>query len=240
MKNFSGLLHAITALPDNTQLVLAGEGSLADALRREAAALGIADRVKFIGYEPNLLRWMQAADGFTLSSHWEGLPLTLLEAGACGLPCVSTAVAGATEIVAEGQTGFLAPAGSTEALSAAMTRLMRLSDAARQAMGEKARRARGSAIQPAARAGPLGGALRGTSGTANRLAENVNPAGTHQPRRLEKICFRMRRRTKPPHSKCGIGLFRKAQPGRLKFLRDVIERGEIRRIPTRNARSFCA
>lgn len=140
VKNFSGLLHAITALPDNTQLVLAGEGSLADALRREAAALGIADRVKFIGYEPNLLRWMQAADGFTLSSHWEGLPLTLLEAGACGLPCVSTAVAGATEIVAEGQTGFLAPAGSTEALSAAMTRLMRLSDAARQAMGEKARR----------------------------------------------------------------------------------------------------
>jgi glycosyltransferase involved in cell wall biosynthesis len=139
VKNFSRLLRAIAALPDNAQLVLAGEGSLGDALRQEAAALSIADRVKFTGYEPNLLRWMQAAHGFVLSSHWEGLPLALLEAGSCGLPCVSTAVAGATEIVAESQTGFLAPAGDTEALTAAMTHLIHLRAAERLAMGEAAR-----------------------------------------------------------------------------------------------------
>ena len=139
VKNFSALLQAFVALPKHAGLVIAGSGSQAEALSAQAREFGIESSVRFPGHQSNLLRWMQAADAFALSSHWEGLPMSLLEAGACGLPCVSTAVAGATEIVLEGQTGFLAPAGNQMALNAAMHRLMTISASERQAMGEAAR-----------------------------------------------------------------------------------------------------
>ena len=139
VKNFSALLQAFVALPKHAGLVIAGSGSQAEALSSQAREFGIESSVRFPGQQSNLLRWMQAADAFALSSHWEGLPMSLLEAGACGLPCVSTAVAGATEIVLEGQTGFLAPAGNQMALNAAMHRLMTMSASERQAMGEAAR-----------------------------------------------------------------------------------------------------
>ena len=139
VKNFSALLQAIATLPQHARLVIAGSGSQAEALSAQARDFGIESSVRFPGHQSNLLRWMQAADAFALSSHWEGLPMSLLEAGACGLPCVSTAVAGATEIVLEGQTGFLVPAGNQRELNAAMHRLMTMSASERQAMGEAAR-----------------------------------------------------------------------------------------------------
>jgi glycosyltransferase involved in cell wall biosynthesis len=139
VKNFSALLQAIATLPQHARLVIAGSGSQAEALSAQARDFGIESSVRFPGHQSNLLRWMQAADAFALSSHWEGLPMSLLEAGACGLPCVSTAVAGATEIVLEGQTGFLVPTGNQRELNAAMHRLMTMSASERQAMGEAAR-----------------------------------------------------------------------------------------------------
>jgi glycosyltransferase involved in cell wall biosynthesis len=139
VKNFPALLRAIARLPGRARLVIAGGGSQAEALWSQARTLGIEGRVRFPSYLPNLLRWMQAADGFALSSHWEGLPMSLLEAGACGLPCVSTAVAGATEIVLDGQTGFLAPAGDEKELCEAMRRLMAMEANERHAMGAAAR-----------------------------------------------------------------------------------------------------
>lgn len=139
VKNFPALLEAMTALPQCARAVIAGSGSQAEALRTLARSMGIENSVRFLGHQSNLLRWMQAADGFALSSHWEGLPMTLLEAGACGLPCVSTAVAGATEIILEGQTGLLVPAGDQNALNEAMRRLMAMSASERLAMGNAAR-----------------------------------------------------------------------------------------------------
>jgi glycosyltransferase involved in cell wall biosynthesis len=139
VKNFPALLKAIAALPQLARLVIAGSGSQAEALWALARSLGIESSVRFPGHQSNLLRWMQAADGFALSSHWEGLPLSLLEAGACGLPCVSTAVAGATEIVLDGQNGFLVPAGNQNELNEAMRRMMTMNANERQAMGEAAR-----------------------------------------------------------------------------------------------------
>lgn len=139
VKNFSLLLRVISALPPHARLVIAGSGSQAEALWSQARALGIEGRIRFLGYQSDLLRWMQAADGFALSSLWEGLPMSLLEAGACGLPCVSTAVAGATEIVLDQQTGFLVPPADEETLRQAMLRLMEMSPASRQAMGQAAR-----------------------------------------------------------------------------------------------------
>ena len=70
---------------------------------------------------------MQAADGFVLCSRWEGLPMALLEAGACGVPTVATDVPGTREAVMDGQTGLLAAPGNGMALEGAMSRMMRMS-----------------------------------------------------------------------------------------------------------------
>jgi glycosyltransferase involved in cell wall biosynthesis len=82
---------------------------------------------------------MQAADGFVLSSRYEGLPMVLLEAGACGLPAVATDVPGTREAIVHGETGWLAPAGDSDQLAAAMSSLMQTSPMKRRAIGEQAR-----------------------------------------------------------------------------------------------------
>ena len=140
VKNFPALLSAFAALPANAHLVIAGSGSQAEALWSRTRDLGIENRVRFPGYQANLLRWMQAADGFVLPSLCEGLPISLLEAGACGLAAVSTAVAGATEILVNELTGFLAADSTPEALSATMQRLMETCGESRRSMGKSARR----------------------------------------------------------------------------------------------------
>jgi glycosyltransferase involved in cell wall biosynthesis len=80
---------------------------------------------------------MRAADGFVAASLWEGLPMSLLEAAACALPAVATDVPGLRDAVRPGETGFLAKAGDSNALAAAMRRLMAAET--RAAMGAQAR-----------------------------------------------------------------------------------------------------
>ena len=98
-------------VPDPARLLIAGAGPLQSELIQLAARLGLERRVRFLGFEPDIKRWMQAADGFVLSSRWEGLPMGLLEAAACGLPAVATCVPGTPEVIVDGQTGWLTPAG---------------------------------------------------------------------------------------------------------------------------------
>jgi glycosyltransferase involved in cell wall biosynthesis len=92
-----------------------------------------------LGFEPNVERLMQAADGFALSSRYEGLPMVLLEAGACGVPAVATDVPGTREVVIDGVNGFLGRAGDPCSLGEAMTRLMSMPADQRFEMGERAR-----------------------------------------------------------------------------------------------------
>jgi glycosyltransferase involved in cell wall biosynthesis len=119
--------------------VIAGSGPEDAALRQLATQLRIEQRVIFLGFVTHLQRWMQAADGFVLSSLWEGLPMTLIEAAACALPAVATRVAGSSEVIAENETGFLCQPASAAALREAMGRLMRLNAGEQRAMGEQAR-----------------------------------------------------------------------------------------------------
>lgn len=140
VKDYPTLLRAMIEVPEPGRLVIAGAGPEEGRLRGMAAELGIESRVRFLGFEPDVLTWMQAADAVVLASRWEGLPMTLLEAGACGLAAVATDVAGSREIVADGETGFLAPAGDAVALGTVMKRMMCLDANERLAMGQKARR----------------------------------------------------------------------------------------------------
>jgi glycosyltransferase involved in cell wall biosynthesis len=140
VKDYPALLWAMMEVPRAAHLVVAGAGPEETRLRRLAIEFGLESRVRFLGFEPEVLGWMQAADAFVLASRWEGLPMSLLEAGACALPAVATDVAGSREIIVHGETGFLAPAGNSLALRSAMIRTMRVGTAARCAMGQRARR----------------------------------------------------------------------------------------------------
>ena len=86
-------------LPSNARLVIAGEGPLKSQLNALVKTLALGDRVLFPGFQIDVLRWMRAADGFVLSSRWEGLPIALLEACACELPAVITDIPGAREVL---------------------------------------------------------------------------------------------------------------------------------------------
>ena len=106
--------------------VLVGEGkddSTLEQLRRLAADLGIAAKTHFIGYRSELLPVYAAFDMFLLTSRREGLPNSILEAMALGLPVVTTDVAGARELVANGCTGYVLPQGDHAGLARALITL---------------------------------------------------------------------------------------------------------------------
>jgi glycosyltransferase involved in cell wall biosynthesis len=117
-----------------TRLFVAGTGPLAEALGQQAASADVDGRLTFLGFRPDLPALMQAADAFVLSSHWEGLPMVLLEAAASSLPIVATEVAGSRAAVREGVNGFIVAPGQPASLAAAMLRLMELPQEAQQAM----------------------------------------------------------------------------------------------------------
>lgn len=107
-------------------LAAAGAGEMREPLERRAAELGIADRVRFVGKveHDRVGRWMAAGDVFVLPSYSEGLPTVVCEAMNCGVPVVATAVDGTPEIVRDGETGLLVPAGDAAALADALARVL--------------------------------------------------------------------------------------------------------------------
>jgi len=103
--------------------LIIGDGSLEAELRALAAELGVDRTVTFVGRTDDVRPYLELADIFVLSSKWEGLPLSLLEAMAYGLPCVATDLAGNREVVAHGDTGLIVKSGSPEALAEAVLSL---------------------------------------------------------------------------------------------------------------------
>ena len=139
VKDYPTLLKAFARIPESGRLAIAGAGPLEEELQGLVWDLHLGNRVRFLGFEPDVLRWLQAADGFVLASRWEGLPLAVLEASACGLAVVATDVAGTREVVLSGQTGLLTVAGDAHALSASMMRIMRMDSPERARMGSRGR-----------------------------------------------------------------------------------------------------
>jgi glycosyltransferase involved in cell wall biosynthesis len=109
----------------NARLVIVGGGPDEGAIRDAVSAHGLSDRVVLAGRQPeaNVLEAMAQAHLFVLSSLAEGLPVVLMEALALELPVVAPAIAGIPELVADGETGLLFPAGKWEELADRMATL---------------------------------------------------------------------------------------------------------------------
>jgi len=140
-KDYSTLLAAVRNIstPD-FQVLIAGQGPLLDSLRAECRELGLEQKIRFLGTTENMRQLYAAADGFVMSSVFEGLSAALLEASAMTLPAVVTAVGGNTEIVTDSKTGYVVPPSDAVSLGEAMARLMNLSSEARHSFGQAARK----------------------------------------------------------------------------------------------------
>jgi glycosyltransferase involved in cell wall biosynthesis len=126
--------EVVRAVP-NAHLLIAGDGPLRGDIEESVRAAGLASSVHFLGFDPQVERVLQAGDLAVIPSRAEGFSLTALEAMATGLPVVAFAVGGLAEVVRDGQSGVLVPAGSTEGLAGAMVALLRDHDR-RRSLGE--------------------------------------------------------------------------------------------------------
>jgi glycosyltransferase involved in cell wall biosynthesis len=141
-KDYPNMLHAFAEVSQrhsNAVLLLVGHGSLQEETESLARSLGLGDRIRFLGVRSDVPELMAAADGYVMSSAWEGMPIALLEAAAAGLPIVATRVGGNHEVVRDGESGYLVPPRDHEALGRAMMRLMEQPSEERRAMGERGR-----------------------------------------------------------------------------------------------------
>lgn len=123
-KSQETLIRAIALLPDRAFLLLPGSGELLEECKALSEKLGVAQRVRFPGYVNDMPTWYAAADCAVSSSRSEGLPFNVMEAMRARLPVVASAVKGHTDLVREGETGFLFPWGNSAACARAVRTLM--------------------------------------------------------------------------------------------------------------------
>jgi glycosyltransferase involved in cell wall biosynthesis len=131
----AGFSKAIGAIPSFLWLV--GQGAEQAALQRRAVALGIGDRVRFLGVRRNVASYYAAADVFAMTSDTEGIPGALLEAAYCRLPVVATDVGLVARCVLHGESGFLTACDDSE-VGSALERLLADADLRRR-FGERGR-----------------------------------------------------------------------------------------------------
>lgn len=138
-KRLEAVLRAFAAAaPPDAALAILGDGPERERLAREAAALGIAPRVRWEGNRPDPERHFRAADLFVHAASEEGLPNALLEAMACGLPVVAPRIGGVVDVVRDGRDGVLYDAAGADA-GRALAALFAMEAAPRAALGASAR-----------------------------------------------------------------------------------------------------
>jgi glycosyltransferase involved in cell wall biosynthesis len=122
-KGYPVLLRAARRVLDaepHVRFAAVGQGPLEGDLRRLHSELGLGDRFRFLGYREDAARVVAGSDLFVLTSHYEGLPLALMESLALGVPVVATDVAGIRDAVREGLDAILVPPGRPAELAAAL------------------------------------------------------------------------------------------------------------------------
>lgn len=137
VKDLPRLVRAVAPLPDHVRLVIVGEGPEKEAIRAEAAACSMADRLVMPGFMAEPARWIGHFDLLALSSRSEQAPIAVIEAMAAGLPVASPAVGDVAAMVSDANRRFIA--ADEAAFRAALAELS--ADAAlRQSVGAANRR----------------------------------------------------------------------------------------------------
>jgi glycosyltransferase involved in cell wall biosynthesis len=125
-KDFVTFVRALVQLPRGSyEAVIVGDGPDRERVAEEIRGLGLAEHVRLAGERRDVPALLAAADVFVLSSASEGMPVSVLEAMAAGLPVVASRVGGVPELVLEGETGLLVEPGEPDELGAALQRLVR-------------------------------------------------------------------------------------------------------------------
>ena len=144
VKNLGLLLEACASLRAREvefHCTVVGDGPCRDELEAARARLGLGGVVELVGAaeQAEVLAWWQRATIAALTSTSEGMPVCLMEAAACGVPAVATAVGGIPELIEDGVTGFLTTPGDSGGFADALKRLLRDPELAAR-MGVEARR----------------------------------------------------------------------------------------------------
>ena len=122
-KGLDVLLAALAELPGCIAWI-AGDGPLEADLKAQASRLGVADRVRFLGWRTDRGALLAAADVCVLPSRWEPFGTVMLEAWAAGTPLVAAASQGPAALIEDGGNGLLVPVDDAPALAAAIGRLI--------------------------------------------------------------------------------------------------------------------
>ena len=131
--------HCLSSKGIQFELVLAGDGEMRPEVERLITAYHLTDKVRITGWisSQQVREEILSACGLVLPSCAEGLPVVIMEAMALRRPVISTYVAGIPELVIPNKNGWLVPAGSITALTAALEDLLSKSSAQLQAMGDE-------------------------------------------------------------------------------------------------------
>lgn len=143
-KNHKRLIEAFEIVSRSfpeSRLVLVGEGELQDDIKKLAEAAGLSGKVLFEGFQEDIPAYIEKSDIFCLSSDYEGMPMTLIEAMAGGMPIVSTNVGGIPDMLQNEYSALLTKTDAAE-IAQALIRLLS-EESLRRTLGENAHKAAG-------------------------------------------------------------------------------------------------
>lgn len=176
LKDHRTAVRTIAATPEaaNVHLLVIGEGPERAAIESEIQTCALSARVHLLGLRHDIARILAGADILLLTSISEGIPLTIIEGMAAGLPIVSTDVGGISEIIEDQLHGFLSPAKDVAALSSGLMRLGQNSTL-RQRMGEAGCQAAALRFSEQAMHTHYHRTLATMSGSLPQAKQRVNP-----------------------------------------------------------------
>ena len=123
-KNQEGLIKAVKGLPKNKyQLTFVGDGPTLDFCKQLVKKLKLEENIKFVGFKDDVTRYLVTNDVYLLITHYEGLPISIIEAMSYGMPIIASDVGGNSELVVDNKNGFLV--NTTNDVTVAITHMIK-------------------------------------------------------------------------------------------------------------------